>query len=160
MQGARRNYMTEAFLGKGECFEARSAHRRGPRLSCVVDSSSSCLLFKASSQLPHVPSTLHATSQGPSRATLRSPSSPWDAPCISHPLSAPGRSPALAQSWSPGTTRSLWPTETSRTGRPRRESAFKRLKIRQGLWEIMTSPGLTACKTNCKAHLPDPSFPL
>lgn len=42
----------------------------------------------------------------------------------------------------------------------REGKCFQRAQDKMGFWEIMTSPSLTACKTNCKAHLPDPGFPL
>lgn len=99
---------------------------------------------------PHVSSTPPHHQSGPP-----TPSSdpPWSSPSH-HPPSA------WEVPWSPGMGRSLWPTETSRTGRPRKKSALRGLKIRCGLWEIMTIPSLTACSTNCKAHLPDPGFSL
>lgn len=68
---------------------------------------------------PHDP---HSDPQLPS-------SSPWHLP----PSLSAREVPCSAQLWSPGTTRSLGPTETSRMGRRGKESSFKGLKIRQGL---------------------------
>lgn len=132
MQRARRNYMTEAFLGRGECFEACSAHKRGPWLSCMVDSSSSCPTFKLSSQL--LPCPFHPTccQLGPLMTHAQTPQLPLSSPLHLPPSLRTREVPCPVQLWSPGTTRSLWPTETSRTGRPGKESAFKGLKIRWG----------------------------
>lgn len=139
MQKARRNYITGAFW-------AESALK-----SCSVPKWSPWLTLRASSQLPPFP--FHPSTP-PGRPLT--PSSGPPAP-LEQPLTS---SSAWEVPWSPGMARSPWPTETSRTGRPRKKSAFRGLKIRRGLCEIMTIPSLTACRTNCKAHLPDPGFPL
>lgn len=154
--------MPEVFLGR-ECLESRPAHKSGPWLGCLVDSSSSYPAFKASLSkhlTMSLPPSCHRL--GPLMARLRylrSLSSPWAAPCTTHPLSI-REAPCPVQLWYPATSKSFWPTETPRTGKLRKESAFKGLKKRQGLWEIITTPSLTACKTNCKARVPDLGFPL
>lgn len=142
-QKARRNYATEAFLGR-DCSEILLY----PQVESLTHTQS--ILLTSPTSLP----PLHSSSQGPSHPA-QVPQLPWSSP--SHHPPSPS---AWEVPWSPGMGRSLWPTETSRTGRPRKKSALRGLKIRCGLWEIMTIPSLTACRTNCKAHLPDPGFPL
>lgn len=83
MQRARRNYMTAAFLGRGEYFEACCAHKRGLRLSCVVDSSLSCPMFKV---IPAPPISLPPYTP-PSRAPCDPRSDPPAA--FEQPLASP-----------------------------------------------------------------------
>lgn len=154
--------MPEVFLGR-ECLESRPAHKSGLWLGCMVDSSSSSPTFKASlskhltTSLPPLVPPFGAP-RGEAQIP-RIPQLPLSSP-LPHPPPSIREAPCPVQLWSPGTSKSFWQTETPRMGKLRKESAFKGLKKRQGLWEIMTVPSPTACKTNCKAHVPDVGFPL
>lgn len=107
----------------------------------------------------HVPSTPPHHQSGLLTPLTQIPWLPVSSPLHCPPSQRRGGPLPSTQHVSPGMTKSLGPMETSGTRRPRKKSAFKGLKIRQSLWKIMTIPSLTACKTNCKARLPDLGFP-
>lgn len=141
-QKARRNYITE-------CFGTESALK-----SCSAPKWSPWLTLRASSQLPPCPFHPFTTSQGPSHPA-QVPQLPWSCPHIIQSLGGP---------WVPWDGQEPLANRNIQDREAQEEKcfqgAFRGLKIRCGLWEIMTIPSPTACRTNCKAHLPDPGLPL